>query len=592
MEENKTAVRIVVSYAKKDQMLLDEMKKHLSPLQRNGYVDTWDDRDILAGMEWSTEIDARLKTAHIILLLVSSDFIASDYCYSIEMQQALARHEQGDAYVLPIILRPIEWKRTPFGKLRSLPSDDSPIMSSRWQYLDEALADVARGVQKVVEEVRAKFLNSEHMMKLFVSYASNDKGSVIELVERLKSEAEYNIWTDQELSGGQRWWNNVLNNIDESDCFIPILTPHYISSASCVAQLDYAFALNKTILPLVLQAVELPEAVKKIPFIDISKSSLNDNFLRTARSLMKIEVDLSKRGYAAQVKVTRPPLPARGIVTPPTMRTSERATDMTSSVESSQVQIEIKKIEVIAPFPDNQPGLVLEAVLREKPLTFLGRDGKSMRLIPDAPFLFGDRQIRELPDFYIDAWPVTNAEYYRFLLDQNVTPPATWHGKKFPEKKANHPVTGVSWYEALAYAKWAGKYLPTAEEWEKAARGTDGRRYPWGEMFDVQHCNTLESGRKTTTPVTQYQGSSGIYGVLDMAGNAWEWTTGEVKPRGMGRQDQETKRVLKGGSWKTPKGSAECSAFTSAWPHDQIIDAGFRCVLSFHSTTAAEMTTP
>ncbi|MBA2681474.1 MAG: SUMF1/EgtB/PvdO family nonheme iron enzyme, partial [Ktedonobacteraceae bacterium] len=84
-------------------------------------------------------------------------------------------------------------------------------------------------------------------------------------------------------------------------------------------------------------------------------------------------------------------------------------------------------------------------------------------------------------------------------------------------------------------------------------------------------------------PVTQYQGSSSIYGVLDMSGNAWEWTTAEVNPRGMGRQDQGTKRVLKGGSWKTPKGSAECSASTSAWPHEQIVDAGFRCVLSFRS---------
>ena len=144
-------------------------------------------------------------------------------------------------------------------------------------------------------------------------------------------------------------------------------------------------------------------------------------------------------------------------------------------------------------------------------------------------------------------------------------------------------MTGISWYEAIAYARWAGKRLPAAAEWEKAARGIDGQRYPWGEVFDVQRCNTIESGQKTTTPVTQYQTGASVYGVLDMAGNVWEWTTDEIKPRGLGRQNQETKRVLKGGSWNTTKGSAECSEFTSAWPHEQLEDVGFRCVLSMDS---------
>ncbi|GAC1369057.1 MAG: hypothetical protein NVSMB44_35840 [Ktedonobacteraceae bacterium] len=587
MEENKSAVKIAVVYAKKDQTLLDEMKKHLSLLQRNGYVSTWDDRDILAGVEWSTEVDARLSTAHIILLLVSADFMASDYCYGIEMSQALARHAKGDAYVLPIILRSIEWKETPFGKLRSLPSNDNPIISSHWPFPDEAFADVARGIQKVVEEVRAKFSKSEHMMRLFVSYARNDRVTASGLVEKLKRDAEYYVWDDRAWVGDQLWWDTVLDNIDGCDCFVFILTPNYIQSPDCIAELEYAIALKKAILPLVLKPCELPGSLKEVPFIDISTVSLDDSFLRTARALMKIETDLSKRGYAAQIRASRPPLPTtkRATVPPPSARpvqTVSAGTGPQVQIEREQEQADFEGAPAIPP-PTQRPDYVIEALLYDKPLTFVARDGKSMRLIPASRFIFGDGQVYELPDFYIDAWPVTNAEYNRFILDQHITPPSTWPGKKFPDKKANHPVTGVSWYEAVAYAMWAGKRLPTAAEWEKAARGTDGRRYPWGEMFDIQHCNTLEGRHKTTTPVTQYQGSSSIYGVLDTAGNAWEWTTDEVKPRGMRRQDQGTKRVLKGGSWKTPMGSVECAAYTSAWPNEQLSDAGFRCVLSLNT---------
>jgi formylglycine-generating enzyme required for sulfatase activity len=202
-----------------------------------------------------------------------------------------------------------------------------------------------------------------------------------------------------------------------------------------------------------------------------------------------------------------------------------------------------------------------------------------MQLIPASKFLFGDRQVLELPDFYIDTWPVTNKEYMSFLIEQNITPPATWRGKMFPQNKADHPVTGISWYEAVDYAKWAGKRLPTTAEWEKAARGTDGQRYPWGEMFDMQRCNTLESNRKTSTPVTQHPNGASIYGVLDMAGNVWEWTTDEVMPEGIGKKG--TLRALKGGSWSTPKSAAECVESLPAWPYQQLAEVGFRCILSF-----------
>jgi hypothetical protein len=580
MEENKSPVRIVVLYARKDGELLDELKKHLSPLIRSRYVETWDDRDILAGTEWSAETDARLKTAHIILLLVSPDFIASDYYYSVEMMQALARHEKGDAYVLPIILRSVEWKETtPLGKLRSLPSDGKPIKdSNRGAYIDEAFADVARGIKRVVEEVRARFLRSEHMMKLFVSCSLRDRDSVRELVENLRRKAEYYIWMDQEKDEDQHQWERALDHIEECECFVLFLTPRYEASASCAAQLQYALALRKMILPLIWQPCTIPESLWSISHTDISILSSEDAFLYIIRALTIIETKLAKRGYAAQVKAPRPAFSVERKAVFASSSDSDPGANMASSLAQVEVSIQEEANYVHHPSmqPDDQPGLVSS----ERPVTFIANDRRPMRLIPASKFLFGDGQMLELPDFYIDAYPVTNGEYLRFIVEQNIIPPTTWRGKKFSQNKVDHPVTGVTWYEAMAYAKWAGKRLPTAAEWEKAARGSDGRRYPWGEVFDVQHCNTLESRLKVSTPVTQHQSGASVYGVLDMAGNVWEWTTDEVEPRRMGRQNQETKRVLKGGSWNTPKGSAECAMYTSAWPHERLPDGGFRCVLS------------
>ena len=143
-------IKVFFSYAHEDEALLNKLKTHLRPLQRQGLIDIWDDRDISAGMVWEQEIDKHLNTAQIILLLISAAFLSSDYTYSIEMKRALERHESGEAYVIPIILWPVFWQEAPFGKLQALPTDAKPVTS--WQSLDEALFDVAEGIRLVCKE--------------------------------------------------------------------------------------------------------------------------------------------------------------------------------------------------------------------------------------------------------------------------------------------------------------------------------------------------------------------------------------------------------------------------------------------------------
>ena len=145
------AIKVFYSYAHRDEPLRTELDKHLSSLRREGVIAGWHDRRIMAGTEWAGAIDAHLQRAQIILLLVSADFLASDYCYDVELQRAMARHEAGEARVIPIILRAVDWQYAPFDTLQALPQDGRPITS--WPNQDEAFLDVARGIRAVAEEI-------------------------------------------------------------------------------------------------------------------------------------------------------------------------------------------------------------------------------------------------------------------------------------------------------------------------------------------------------------------------------------------------------------------------------------------------------
>jgi hypothetical protein len=146
-----TPIRVFASYSHRDEALHDELAKHLKALEREGIIQPWHDRRITAGKELDVEIDVALNLAGIILLLVSPDFIASDYCWGKEMRRAMERHAAGEARVIPIILRSVDWHNAPFGKLLALPTDGKAVMS--WTNKDDALLDIARGIRAAAVDV-------------------------------------------------------------------------------------------------------------------------------------------------------------------------------------------------------------------------------------------------------------------------------------------------------------------------------------------------------------------------------------------------------------------------------------------------------
>jgi tetratricopeptide (TPR) repeat protein len=146
-------VTLFYAYAHEDEALRDELEAHLSLMKRNGLISEWHDRQIGAGSEWAGQIDEHLRTADVILLLVSSSFISSNYCYDVEVREAMRRHESRDAIVVPVILRSVDWHSAPFGKLQALPKDAVAITS--WSNRDEAFTNVTEGIRRLIEELQS-----------------------------------------------------------------------------------------------------------------------------------------------------------------------------------------------------------------------------------------------------------------------------------------------------------------------------------------------------------------------------------------------------------------------------------------------------
>jgi len=192
-----------------------------------------------------------------------------------------------------------------------------------------------------------------------------------------------------------------------------------------------------------------------------------------------------------------------------------------------------------------------------------------------------------LDAFAIAAVPVTVALYAAFVADGGAAPPLAWRGALPPARRLDHPTSDVSWSEAGAFCRWlAGRTgvafrLPSEAEWERAARGTDGRAFPWGDSFEEGRANTREGGAAGTTPVGTFPAGASPCGALDMAGNVWEWTASIDGPYPYRPEDGREgagpgRRILRGGCYANPHGFARCACRFRLAPHTRNEFTGFR----------------
>jgi formylglycine-generating enzyme required for sulfatase activity/calcineurin-like phosphoesterase family protein len=247
--------------------------------------------------------------------------------------------------------------------------------------------------------------------------------------------------------------------------------------------------------------------------------------------------------------------------------------------------------------------------------------GNNMVLIPAGEFIRGSNEFKEeekpekciyLDGFKIGKYPVTNQEFKQFIDEKGyyqeefwlpegwqwrcrngITEPLFWSERS--RYWSNFPVTGINWYEAAAYANWLKKVtgilyrLPTEVEWEKAARGTDGKLYPWGYTFDINCCNSRESGLRRTSPVGIFPNGKSDYGCQDMAGNVWEWCAdwfdekyyhGSSLKNPIGPTTGSL-RMCRGGGWFVGVQDCACAIRRRLHPGNRVYDLGFRLARSF-----------
>ena len=271
------AVTIFCSYAHEDEELQKELATYLEPLQMQGSIIYWHDP-----MTSSTDveehrqaIDTYLNTAQIILLLISPYFLASDYCYDVEVKRAMERHEQGDARVIPILLRPVVWQEAPLGKLQPLPINAIPI--TQWDNRHLAFADVVNGIERVLEDLQGLQGSQERRadiepIEVFLAYAHEDGSFLIELEEHLfplHEQGLIKLWSDRQIFAGAERKQIIDMHLERASLILLLFSPHFFISDECGYEVQRAWQLRQANGIVVVPIFVRPCIWKDGPFADV-----------------------------------------------------------------------------------------------------------------------------------------------------------------------------------------------------------------------------------------------------------------------------------------------------------------------------------
>ncbi len=462
-------------------------------------------------------------------------------------------------------------------------------------------------------------------MTTFISYSRANSEFAVRFAKDLKVEG-FDVWLDQlDIPKGSRWDDEIEKALDSSSTFIIVLSPESINSQNVKDEVGYAIDNRKHILPVLLKPCKVPFRLRRFQFVDLTDKSyqeglneikgllINTKQLPTASDVENEQLHTKISSSTVATEQERPAPKPRLI------GEREPESKRPQSKLNSQVIVALLGIAIIvlwfgiplirkslsSPIPTqtltltNTPEATIISSAASWPAEITDANGVQMVLVPAGEFTMGSDSgnpneqpvhQRYLDAFYMDKYEVTNSLYQSCVNAGGCDPP---HEVGSPTRSsyydnhefANYPVIYMDWFQSKRYCEWRGGYLPTEAQWEKAARGTEGRTYPWGEGIGCDRANYFSLCVEETTEVGSYESGKSQYGVYDMAGNVWEWVSSSDAsyPYSLsdGREDLDLSklRVIRGGAWDGNDQQAR-STFRFGYSPDVVIYShGFRCAM-------------
>lgn len=425
------------------------------------------------------------------------------------------------------------------------------------------------------------------MADIFISYAHEDRDWVQRLAAQLESQG-WSVWWDPKIPAGKTFRQVIDAALTEARCVVVAWSPKALNSHWVLEEADEG-QRRRILVPVFKESVVPPLGFRSIQAADLSRwqGDVRDAQFQALVADITGLIGVAQRPAA---KTERAPAAAKASTRPP--KPAAKPTSSTTAGFPTPTLILVPAGKFLMGTSEDDIKQLCEVTTWAKGWRENG--------------YFKNEQPQhavELDEYRIGKHPVTNAEYELFVKETQRRPPDHWPGGSLPTDRATHPVVQVSWDDAAAYCEWltprmrqAGGLaareairLPTEAEWEKAARGTDGRWYPWGNAWDAAKCNSSEGGANGPTPVGRYSpAGDSPYGVADMAGNVWEWcadffgatyyaNSPAKNPRGPAKGDG---RVLRGGSFGRVRGCVRCAYRFRHFPHYRLTYVGFRVVAS------------
>lgn len=459
----------------------------------------------------------------------------------------------------------------------------------------------------------------QHPLKVFLSYASQDKTTVLEIYSALKRESWIDPWLDKErILPGQDWQMVIETAVDEADVVIICLSNQSVSKEGYVQrEIKYAYdiALEKPegtifLIPLRLDECEIPRKLRflhRVDYFGVEKDNSYSHLLDALNVRYDQKLRAEDDHRARQERERTESKVAESTAMP---KEEEKAQEVIKDQKLRKLLHLPKSIEVnlriifffiigviilrffvpdiIAAFRGETPVPTITPTEESTliPTVVAGRTRISEK---DGMVMVYVLPVSVLDAFWIDLTEVTNAMYGMCVQSGDCESPITnsySHSSYYGESEFDeYPVLNVNWHMANTYCGWAGRRLPTELEWEYAASGGDGRIYPWGNNFESalgnfcdQNCdqnwadNTVNDGYADTAPVNSFLSGASPFGILNMAGNVWEWTS----------TSKGSDMVLKGGSWWTSK--ANLMITDDQWIKPSSVDpaGGFRCAMGMN----------